>query len=659
MISVRAAAADVETLMGHNYSKWSWECKNALALAGLLDAVIVAPVLAGTTPTVPAGTRASVPAGTTPSVPEGTDQAEGGSSAPARPRAATPAATPAPLLAAPATVDRVQDLRAHAFICLTVDATRYRSVCEANPTARGLWDALAGLHAQRALASRGVVLEQVTRLSMLPGQSVTEYWAHAEQLHAEANPAGSPPIVDTLYFALRGLQPEFDPVSNPMLTQRDAAVTFASALPALLMHEQVLQHRQSAGGGVALLGHAIDVAAAAAGTAATATPLRTQWLLDSGCSRHVTCNLDMLHDYQPTQSPHAIEVANGAQMTAWGEGSVRFSTAAGEVVLLRVLYVPDASANLLSMGKALRGGIVPRFRRGGCDLSPPGTAGRPFLTATLCGGLDLLVLDQQPIPAPTSHSMCMTVCAEQSAALCHQPQQPDNEIAKGILVGCELGCRSYRVQVRLSKSVEDESEQQAAPAVAAPTTPMQQPTVQHHQAATGLLRYLKCTAAWGLVYSSSGSSQLQGYADADYTGDPDSMRSTSGTVFVLNGAAVSWRSQLQTTVAASTTEAETQAAAAATKEALFLRKVLHHLGASCDPIPIFCDNQGAVALIKNPVESSRSRHIAVAHHLARERQARGEVVFTHCPSTEMVADALTKPLSAQLLHGCVRGMGVS
>ncbi|KAJ9529398.1 hypothetical protein QJQ45_013752, partial [Haematococcus lacustris] len=684
MISVRAAAADVETLMGHNYAKWSWECKNALALAGLLDAVIVPPVLAGTTPTVPAGTRASVPAGTTPSVPEGTDQAEAGSSAQARPRAANPAATPALPLAAPATVDRVQDLRAHAFICLTVDATRYRSVCEANPTARGLWDALAGLHAQRALASRGVLLEQVTRLGMLPGQSVTEYWAHAEQLHAEANPAGSPPIVDTLYFALRGLQPEFDPVSNPMLTQRDAAVTFASALPALLMHEQVLQHRQSAAGGVALLAHggpgrvgshgrgaggeggeghrrgrgrgrhnsanregvecyncgelghyksecprppwergaaagsprrgrsvahrpptpavrgssprrhsahlagsssntpptmsfaAIDVAAAAAGTAATATPLRTQWLLDSGCSRHVTCNLDLLHDYQPIQPPHAIEVANGAQMTAWGEGSVRFSTAAGEVVLLRVLYVPNASANLLSMGKALRGGVVPRFRSGGCDLSPPGTAGRPFLTATLCGGLDLLVLDQQPIPAPTSHSMCMTVCAEQSAALCHQPQQPD-KVAKEILVGCELGCRSYRVQGRISKNVvmdgevelrrsspavvEDESEQQAAPAVAAPTN--------HHQAATGLLRYLKRTAAWGLVYSSSGSSQLQGYADAEYAGDPDSMRNTSGTVFVLNGAAISWRSQLQTTVAASTTEAETQAAAAATKEALF------------------------------------------------------------------------------------------
>ncbi|KAJ9516712.1 hypothetical protein QJQ45_027145 [Haematococcus lacustris] len=541
MISVRAAAADVETLMGHNYSKWSWECKNALALAGLLDAVIVAPVLAGTTPTVPAGTRASVPAGTTPSVPEGTDQAEAGSSAQARPRAANPAATHAPLLAALATVDRGQNLRANAFICLTVDATRYRrNAAAGSPTRQqqaAPWDR------GPAAGSRGRSVAHRPPTPTVRGSSPGRHSAHLA-----VSSSNTPP---TMSFA------------------------------------------------------AIDVAAAVTGTAATATLLRTQWLLDSGCSRHLTCNLDLLHDYQPTQPPHVINVANGAQMTAWGEVSVRFSTAAGEVVLLRVMHV------------------------------------------------------------------CCSPCPAQQADLSSQPpcapQQLDNKVAKGILVGCELGCRSYRVQGKISKNVvmdgevelrrsapavvEDESEQQAAPAVAAPTN--------HHQAATGLLRYLKRTAAWGLVYSSSGSSQLQGYADADYAGDPDSMRSTSGTVFVLNGAAISWRSQLQTTVAASTTEAETQAAAAATKEALFLRKVLHHLGASCDPIPIFCDNQGAVALIKNPVECSRSRHIAVAHHLTRERQARGEVVFTHCPSTEMLADALTKPLSAQLLNGCVRGMGVS
>ncbi|KAJ9522068.1 hypothetical protein QJQ45_005125 [Haematococcus lacustris] len=187
---------------------------------------------------------------------------------------------------------------------------------------------------------------------------------------------------------------------------------------------------------------------------------------------------------------------------------------------------------------------------------------------------------------------------------------------------------------------------------------MQAPTQQHQQVAFGLLRYLKRTAKMGLVYSRSSSSQLQGYVDADYAGDPDSMRSTTGSVFVFNGAAVTWRSKLQTTVAASTTEAEYQAAAAGTKEALFLRKLLHELEADCDPIPILCDNQGAVALIKNPVESHRSRHIAVAHHISRERMVRGEVMFSHCPAAEMVVDALTKPLSAQLFEACVRGMGV-
>ncbi|KAJ9520214.1 hypothetical protein QJQ45_030168 [Haematococcus lacustris] len=129
---------------------------------------------------------------------------------------------------------------------------------------------------------------------------------------------------------------------------------------------------------------------------------------------------------------------------------------------------------------------------------------------------------------------------------------------------------------------------------------MQAPTQQHQQVASGLLRYLKRTAEMGLVYSRSSNPQLQGYVDADYAGDPDSMRSTTGSVFVLN---VTWRSKLQTTVATSTTEAEYQAATAGTKEALFLRELLHELDAGCDPIPILCDSKGLWQSLKNPVES--------------------------------------------------------
>lgn len=80
------------------------------------------------------------------------------------------------------------------------------------------------------------------------------------------------------------------------------------------------------------------------------------------------------------------------------------------------------------------------------------------------------------------------------------------------------------------------------------------PTVQHLAAAKNVLRYLKGTANQALTYGSAGP--LVGYSDADSTADIDTRRSTTGYAFILNGAAVSWVSKRQTSVALSTTEAE-------------------------------------------------------------------------------------------------------
>ena len=65
------------------------------------------------------------------------------------------------------------------------------------------------------------------------------------------------------------------------------------------------------------------------------------------------------------------------------------------------------------------------------------------------------------------------------------------------------------------------------------------PTSQHWGAAKSLLRYLKGTADYGITYSSSSSSSLLGYCDADYAGDSDTRRSTTGYVFVISGGAIS------------------------------------------------------------------------------------------------------------------------
>ena len=119
------------------------------------------------------------------------------------------------------------------------------------------------------------------------------------------------------------------------------------------------------------------------------------------------------------------------------------------------------------------------------------------------------------------------------------------------------------------------------------------------QAATGVLRYLAGSKGFGITYGASAET-IVGYIDADYAGDVDTRRSTTGFVFILFGGAVSWSSKRQATVAASTTEAEYIAMAAAVREALWLRQLLKDLAMVVDTVAIFADNQSAIKLVEEP-----------------------------------------------------------
>ena len=100
------------------------------------------------------------------------------------------------------------------------------------------------------------------------------------------------------------------------------------------------------------------------------------------------------------------------------------------------------------------------------------------------------------------------------------------------------------------------------------------------------------------------------------------------------------------------------AAASATKEGLWLRKLLNDLQLDITIITINADNQSAIKLLKNPVLSMRSKHIDVIYHFARERVMRGEVSFTYIKTESMVADALTKALPASKFRFCRNAMGL-
>jgi transposase InsO family protein len=189
---------------------------------------------------------------------------------------------------------------------------------------------------------------------------------------------------------------------------------------------------------------------------------------------------------------------------------------------------------------------------------------------------------------------------------------------------------------------------------------MAQPAVSHWNAALGVLRYLASTQDLGITYEPSYTSDdLKGYADADFAGDIDTRRSTTGYVFTLSGGAISWSSRLQPTVAVSTAEAEYMAAAFAVKEALWLRKLMADLGLGMKPVKIYGDNQSALKLIKHPIASLRSKHIDVIYHFARERAARGEVKFEYLKTEDMVADIMTKPLPEAKFEKCRDAMGMT
>ena len=141
---------------------------------------------------------------------------------------------------------------------------------------------------------------------------------------------------------------------------------------------------------------------------------------------------------------------------------------------------------------------------------------------------------------------------------------------------------------------------------------------------------------------------LSGYSDSDWAGDYDTRKSTSGFIFGVGSAAISWSSKLQPTVALLTCEAEYIGQTNATKEAIWLRRLLNEIRPETANEPqatiIYCDNQGAIALAKNPQFHARTKHIDIQHHFVREKINEGAVQLEYIETEGQVADGLTKAL---------------
>jgi len=172
------------------------------------------------------------------------------------------------------------------------------------------------------------------------------------------------------------------------------------------------------------------------------------------------------------------------------------------------------------------------------------------------------------------------------------------------------------------------------------------PGQAHWKQVQHVFKYLAATKDLMLCYGpSSDGTRLQIYSDADYAGDVDSARSTSGhTVFVGHNL-VNWSSKRQAVVAKSTTEAEYIAADNAGSDGVWFRNFMSELGyPPSGATPLWLDNQSAIRVGKNPEHHSRMRHLLPKYHWLREQVEEKVFSLDYVPTLSMRADGLTKPL---------------
>lgn len=185
------------------------------------------------------------------------------------------------------------------------------------------------------------------------------------------------------------------------------------------------------------------------------------------------------------------------------------------------------------------------------------------------------------------------------------------------------------------------------------------PGPAHWKALLHVLAYVKGTLNYRIVYSKDlgGSTKPVGYVDADYGGDLDTRRSTSGYIYMMAGGPVSWSSKHQQTVAFSTTEAEYMAMTRGSQQALWMHNFLSEINLKqLLPVQLHVDNTSSITLAQSTKGHAHAKHIDIRHHYICEHIQEGDIEILHIPLSKNIADICTKLLPCSThdyLVGCM------
>ena len=355
------------------------------------------------------------------------------------------------VLQTPSTANDPTDRKALAMIGLCVEDHHLTTIESCN-NAKEAWDTLAAVYKAKSTALVLKLKKELNALKKLPDEPVTKYVARARSIRDQLQAAGHKISDDDVVLAvLAGLPSEYDMLVC-VLENAATTPTLQDVLSKALMVEQ-REIPIEEGNGMALFtktskqkfkprkekrrcfhcnkpGHVIADCrqrkaeeskrstsdgrpGLALATAKITKP--TQWVLDSGASRHITYNRDiMVNVHEPTDNA-PITYGNGCEVKATAEGDVLLldKCATGESVTLRnVLYEPGAAANLLSIPCAIAAGATFQFTRNNCRIS---IGGKTVAFAQAVNGVYMLTTSDNKY----THVSALMTSVKETAQLWH------------------------------------------------------------------------------------------------------------------------------------------------------------------------------------------------------------------------------------------------
>ena len=174
---------------------------------------------------------------------------------------------------------------------------------------------------------------------------------------------------------------------------------------------------------------------------------------------------------------------------------------------------------------------------------------------------------------------------------------------------------------------------------------MVNPSEEHIQRALHIVRYVNTNVNGEICYNGKSQEGFIAYADADWASDTISRKSVTGYIIKLAEGAVSWVSRKQKTVALSSTEAEYMCISDTSRQIIWIQSLFKEINFEIENISLCGDNQGAIFLASNPAQEHRTKHIDIRYHFIRQCVEDKKVVLYYVPTTEQIADILTKCLN--------------